>query len=136
METSKVQFDENLWFLMGEHCEGKHFLLGNAHTFRGRMLAWCPAKERSFFVSKSEIGKCSLETKFWVKGFLAGNEPDAPTDKNQDSVTPDTEEYKNWLAAVKLFAETGCWNEMQLDCEVCGRSLLPSEATVHQDCKT
>ncbi len=134
-ETFKVEFDEKLWFLMDGHCEGKHFLLGNAHTFVGRILAWCPTKERSFFVSTSEIEECSLVTRYWVKGFLCGNEPQPPRDENQDLLAPDSKEYQDWLKATKLFAETGYWNETQRNCEACGEALLPSQFAYHQECK-
>ena len=133
-ETPKVEFNEKLWFLMGEHCEGKHFLLGNAHTFTGRMLAWCPTKERSFFVSKSEIEECSLETEYWVKGFLVGTEPEPPKDENQDLVAPNSEVYQSWLKATELFAETGYWNETKRNCETCGETLLSSEFAHHEKC--
>lgn len=102
------QFDENLWFMMENHCEGKHYLLGNPHTFKGRISAWCPQKKASFFFSKSEIGECSNEAHYWIKGFLAGNEPEPKTDENGD-IDFESEEYKNWLKKVEDFRKTGIW---------------------------
>lgn len=120
-------FNEKLWFTMGSHCEGKHFLLGNPHTSKGRMLAWCPNKEISFFVSKLEMDNCSTEAEYWVRGFLAGNEPEPQTNENFD-VDFDSTEYQSWLKAIEGFAVSGYWNECQRNCEVCGEALLPSEA--------
>src|SRR5579885_3193266 len=73
-------YDEQLWFLQ-EGCDEKHFLIGNPHTFPGRMAAWCPKEQRGFCVSKSEMGECSRATRYWVEGFLRGNEPAYPTDE-------------------------------------------------------
>ena len=104
---NEIDYDVNLWFYH-KGCEGKHFLFGNPHTFPGRMWAWCEVKKRSFFVSKSEMGECSEQTTYWVKGFLAGNQPDAPTDENGD-VDYKSAEYKNWLRKLEEFEETGFW---------------------------
>ena len=78
-----LKYDSDLWF---EHkgCEGKHYLIGNPHTFPVRMWAWCPKKETTFFVSKSQIGEMSLQTKYWIKGFLTGNQPKPPAEENED----------------------------------------------------
>ena len=81
--TPDNDYDEMLWF---EHkgCDGKHYFLGNPHTFPGRMWAWCPVKESSFFVSKIEILKTSDQAEYWIKGFLSSNEPQPPADENGD----------------------------------------------------
>lgn len=99
--------DENLWFTMGSHCKGKHYLLRNAHTFVGRIDAWCPKKKVIFRIFKSEIDECSVEAKYWVQGFLAGNEPEAPRDEHGNLLEWDDPRHQEWLAAVKSFAETG-----------------------------
>lgn len=103
----KTQYDENLWF---EHkgCAGKHFLIGNPHTFPGRILAFCPKKDKTFFVSKNEIGNMSQQSDYWIKGFLIGNQPEPPTDENDD-VDFGSKEYIEWTKKVKLFNETGDW---------------------------
>lgn len=59
--------DERLWFEAS--CGGRDFLLeGGGHTFRGRMPAWCPAKEVSYRVSLAEMGAMSEEARYFVKG--------------------------------------------------------------------
>lgn len=105
--TNDLIFDSDLWF---EHngCEGKHYLLGNPHTFPGRMWAWCPKKETAFCVSKSEIGEMSIQAKFWIKGFLIGNQPKPPLNKNNE-VDYESQEYKDWKIKVDEFEETGLW---------------------------
>jgi hypothetical protein len=126
--SSELSFDERLWFTMGSHCSGRHYLLGNSHTFNGRMLAWCPYKQKSFYVSKLEIDESSVKTQYWVKGFLAGNEPEPPVDETGDALAPDSPQYQRWVATTKLFAETGYWCLGQRQCESCGEELLPSWA--------
>jgi len=119
-------FDPQLWFMGDEHCPGKHYLIGNSHTFRGRMRAWCPTMQRSFSVSKRGITECSLEAKYWIQGFLTGNEPDYPRNEDREPLPPEDPRSHRWEAAVALFAETGYWNESERTCEQCGAELLPS----------
>jgi len=122
----KIDYKENLWF---EHlgCEGKHYLIGNPHTFPGRMWAWCPKKERTFFVSKSEMGSMSEQAESWIKGFLSGNQPSPPTNEEGD-VDFDSKEYKTWSKAAELFLDTGYWWSGEVrKCENCETELLASE---------
>lgn len=85
--------DPVLWFTTG-HCEGRHYLLGNPHTFPGRLSAWCPSMRRGFSVSKSEIAECSNETTYFVKGFLSGQEAGAPSDEAGDLLPPDDASFE------------------------------------------
>ncbi len=107
--NEEPEYDEKLWFTMGSHCEGKHYLLRNAHTFVGRIDAWCPHKKVIFRVSKLGIDDCSVEANYWLQGFLAGNEPDAPRDENGDYLEWDQPKHQEWLAAIQQFAKTGEW---------------------------
>ena len=38
------------------------------------------------YLSRIKVGidECSIETKYWLQGFLAGNEPDAPRDAEEN----------------------------------------------------
>jgi hypothetical protein len=119
------ELDQDLWFHTG-HCEGRHYLLGNPHTFRGRLSAWCPTKQRSFCVSKSEITECSREASYFLKGFLSGQEIDAPVDEEGDLLPPDDPEYQAWINAIQIFQETGMWNARFRICDLCGARLVPS----------
>jgi hypothetical protein len=97
--------DEQLWFLH-LNCTGRHFILGNPHTFRGRMMGWCPKKRGSFFFSKSEIEDCSSETAAWVKGYLSGNELSPP--RNADNnLDVDSAEYRAWTVRMEAFRSSG-----------------------------
>jgi hypothetical protein len=100
---SEFKYDENLWF-EHENCEGKHYMIGNCHTFIGRMFAYCPIKKQTFCISKSEIGNKSTETEYWIKGFLSGNEPSPPGDNDFES-----KEFKKWKNKIKKFEKTGEW---------------------------
>lgn len=110
MSNDPPSFDEKLWFTMGSHCEGKHYLIGNPHTFFGRMWAWCPNKERTFFVSKAEMEDYSVEASYWIQGFLTGNQPEPPY-KKDETLTFESVEYQNWLKKVEKFNETGYWED-------------------------
>ncbi len=118
-------FDPDLWFTDGT-CPARHFLLGNSHTFVGRALAWCPEKRISYCVSKAEMQTCSRDAAYYMRGLLAGQEPDPPVDDERNllpSVHPD---YDAWLRATELLAATGVWNDRFRTCEDCGARLLQS----------
>jgi len=72
------------------------------------MMAWCPVKTRSFFVSKSEILETSSEAKYWIIGFLAGAEPEPPRNASRD-VDFESSEYRKWEQLVAEFRRTGNW---------------------------
>jgi hypothetical protein len=124
-QDDEPALDPDLWFT-SEHCDGRHFILGNAHTFRGRLSAWCPSKKRHFAVSKSEIVGCSRETTYFVNGFVSGQEPDVPLDEEGDRLRPDSPDYQAWARASELFKLTGSWNDRLRLCDRCGARLLPS----------
>ena len=130
-KKSAPEYDENLWFTMGDCCAGKHYLLYNSHTFPGRMGAWCPLKEVTFCVSKSEMTELSSQAVYWVKGFLAGNEPDAPTDKNGDYLPEDHPRYQHWRAEIEQFPETGYWKFFAYLCEECGAQASLTQDGIH-----
>jgi len=130
---NNLKYDKNLWF---EHlgCKGKHYLIGNPHTYVGRMWAWCPKEERTFFVSKADMGEMSEQAKFWVQGFLNGHEPDPPVNEDGD-VDFESLEYKTWTEAMVFFHETGFWTDQERKCEKCGKMILKSEPGVKcMDC--
>ena len=103
-------FDDQLWFLMGEHCEGKHYILGNPHTFPGRFLAWCPCKQVSFFASLAGVENCSVESRYWFQGLLHGSEPSPPRNSEGD-IDFDSLEYAEWLKRCEDFRATGYWDD-------------------------
>jgi hypothetical protein len=114
--------DPRLWFeMLG--CEGRHYLVdGNPHTFRGRMFFYCPRDDHYTRVSKTAITECSDETRYFIRGFLSGNEPPPPPD---DLGSP---ESVAWRRAVEEFRRTGYWwSGAARTCDRCGDELLPSE---------
>jgi hypothetical protein len=121
---TEPNFDPALWFRT-KSCKGMHFFLANPHTGFGRLSAWCTEKRDSTYVSKSDIVDCSKEAAYFLKGFLSGQEPDAPID---DEGLPafDTADYQAWLRARDLFQETGHWGHCFKVRDVCGARLLPS----------
>ena len=123
---SNIEFENELWFELEEHCEGKHYIAGNPHTFNGRISAYCPQKDVYFNVSFEEIVDMSQEAKYWIKGFLSGNEPPPPIDEEGDLHSPTHEEYIHWEKSIELFHKTGHWYAGDRDCEVCGKKLLNS----------
>ena len=44
------------------------------------MYFYCPQQNLYARVSKVEIGRCSEETRYFIRGYLSGNEPPPPRD--------------------------------------------------------
>jgi hypothetical protein len=114
--------DPLLWF--EAPCGGRDLLVGNGGTFRGRMSAWCPDKQVSYNVSLAEMGQMSQEARYWVAGFLAGNQPGPPPPPDPDADT-DPGDLTAWRAATGRFRRTGQWFGRWRTCQTCGRVLLP-----------
>ena len=55
---------------------GRCRLLGNAHTFPGRIAAWSETLASNVTISRSDVRDASPEAWAWIEGFLAGNEPE------------------------------------------------------------
>lgn len=121
-----MEYDENLWFYH-QGCEGKHYLLGNPHIVAGRIWAYCPCTNQTIFISLADIGECSLESKYWLKGYLHGSQPDPPIDP-EIGVDFQSESYQIWLQSAELFLETGFWSDQLRNCKKCGKKLMASES--------
>jgi hypothetical protein len=87
---------------MSTHCSGWHFLVGNPHTFTGRMAAWCQDQQVEISVSLREMTYVSLGASFWIRGFLSGSEPHPPAAEN-----PAVDDA--WGAARREYRSTGEW---------------------------
>ena len=73
----------------------------------------------------------SPEAIYWIKGFLTGNEPDAPMDKNHDDYLPkDHPKHQHWRAEIEQFPETGYWNFFKYFCEKCGAEASYTEGGI------
>ena len=97
--------DGRLWFEAS--CGGRDYLVeAGGHTFPGRMLAWCAERGREYLVSLDEMGAMSDEARYFVRGYLAGNEPGLPQEA-EEGVAPHDQEA--WLAATARFRRTGRW---------------------------
>jgi hypothetical protein len=93
------------------HCDAPHYLVGNSHTFRGRMSAWCVALGQEISISKSDVIDAPAEAQIWIDGFLRGNE--APPPILADSVPDEVVERMeaDWDERRVRFRETGVWTE-------------------------
>ncbi|MGM1047781.1 MAG: hypothetical protein ACQEXX_16795 [Bacillota bacterium] len=92
----------------------------------GEYQRYCPQKDVFFNVSLGEIGDMPLNTKYWIKGFLSGNEPSPPVDEEGDIYRPIHEDNIHWDKSVALFHKTGSWYSDERNCTICGMKLLNS----------
>lgn len=100
--------DPRLWVRV-DGIEGRCFLLGNNHTFRGRICAYSESDRTAFGISKCQIVEQSDEAGYWIEGFLNGAEP-----RGEDMFGPrflDDEDglRERWWKALELFHESGSW---------------------------
>ncbi len=95
------EVDPDLEFIC-THCDGWHFLVGNPHTFTGRMAAWCQDQQAEFSVSLSEMTYVSLGASIWIKGFLSGSEPPPPAAGGVSAEAA-------WEMARQEYRSTGEW---------------------------
>ena len=93
----------------------------------GRMSAWCPDTQVSYNVSLAEMGQMSQEARYYVTGFLAGNQPEPPPLSDLDAEI-DPGDLTAWKAAAARFRRTGLWLGRWRTCQACGRALLPDTA--------
>jgi hypothetical protein len=102
--------DRALWFEPGCCSDGQHYLHHNPHTFPGRMGAYCEAHDSTLSVSLSEIEQASEPARYWIRGFLSGNEPPPPLDSEGYEID-DLEDprWDRWREAVAQFRKTGAW---------------------------
>jgi hypothetical protein len=91
------------------------------------MLAYCPHDPHfpGYHVSLSEITAMSMESEYFVRGYLCGSEPEAPIDSEGDV---DPEDEKAWYQAIRRFHRTGSWFARWRTCDICGCVLLPDTA--------
>ena len=103
-------YDERLWITRAG-VDGRGYLLGNPHTYRGRMAVWFPAIDDQLYVSKCEVVDASPEAGAWIAGYLSGSEMDAhelfgPEMANAED---DDERWERWRGLLREYRETGDW---------------------------
>lgn len=107
MSDEVPALDERLWFEV-ENCPGRHVFLDGNPTILGRMYAWCPNKKTTTRVSKSDVVDASDESRYFIKGFLAGSEPAPPTD-DEGRLSSDLAAVAEWRANCAEWRLTGSW---------------------------
>jgi hypothetical protein len=99
--------DPRLWFEM-DGCPSRHYLVDGNSTVLGRMYFYCPLRDLTTRVSKSEMTVCSEEAGYFVRGFLAGSEPGPPVDED-GILLDDDAAVEAWRGATIVWRRTGGW---------------------------
>ena len=108
-KRTQPKTEPRLWVTMKRGCTGKHFLLWASHTFPGRFSAWCPVKKRTANCSLGDVHRCSTEATWWLRGFLAGNEPEPPRGEDAAFLDSTDPKSKAWERTARRFKKTGSW---------------------------
>jgi hypothetical protein len=69
----------------------------------------------------------SPQARYYVAGFLAGNQPGPPPPPDPDAGI-DPAVLSTWKTATSRFRRTGLWLGRWHTCQACGRFLLPDTA--------
>ena len=108
--------DAELWFMSPhERCgSGRDYLFDSHwHTHPGRMSAYCPHDPAwpDYRISLSELpDDLPTATRYWVRGFLAGNLPPGPDIDDEDNEDAEnTAEFREWKRRAEEFSRTGVW---------------------------
>ena len=111
MDELPDDIDPALW-IRCRRTDGRDYLVErNPHTFPGRMGAFCPHSEEhpDYNVSIGEAQECSPEARLWMRGFVAGNEPDAPLDSCGYELDESDPKVQAWDEARQGYLESGYW---------------------------
>jgi hypothetical protein len=106
--TIPDDLDPSLWIEV-EGVAGRCYLIGNPHTFRGRMYAYSEGLARDLAVSRADIRNSSTEARYWVEGFLSGNEPDGDQMFGPAFLDQDDRLAERWQNALSHFTQAGNW---------------------------
>ena len=113
--------DPEMWFVSStpECAGGRDYLWDSLwHTFPGRMSAYCPHRPEhpDYRISLSQLpDDLPAATRYWVRGFLAGNLPGP-----EDDWEWETTEMADWRRRASAFVRTGRWESIDVDRDVPG----------------
>jgi hypothetical protein len=110
-EAAHSATDPDLWVEVAGH-DGKLFIMGNPHTFPGRITGWSYEGNHSLYFSKAEVTAASDAARWWIDGFLHGNEPSLAEylgiDPGQaERLEDDDPGVARWRDAVGAFRSSG-----------------------------
>ena|ERR1019366_3483293 len=111
MENLPDWIDPTLWIGCRRGGDWDYLVEDNPHTFPGRMSAFCPhvTENPHYNVSIGEVTECSPESKIWMRGFVAGSEPDIPLDSEGYELDEDDPKALAWAEARPEYIKTGYW---------------------------
>ena len=105
-----VDLDPALWIEV-KGVSGRCYLFGNPHTFRGRMYAYSEDLATDLAVSKSQIRDASPEARYWIAGFLVGNEPSEIEALGDDESVDAEVRTRRWQEMCADFRRSGFWRD-------------------------
>ena len=110
--------DPNLWVEV-DGLDGKLFIMGNPHTYPGRITGWSYEGNHSYYFSKDEVTAASDAARYWIDGFLSGNEPTLAEylgigPEQAARLDDDDAAIARWHEALHAFCTTGDFPELVL----------------------
>jgi hypothetical protein len=101
----------DLWVEVASY-PGRLFIMGNPHTFTGRITGWSFDRDESFYFSKGDVTDASDAARWWLDGYLHGSEPEfeqffALDPSTLGEIDDDDARWAEWRAALQEFRATG-----------------------------
>ena len=79
--------DTALWVELTDS-DVRWYVCGNPHTFPGRFDVWSPDLDVALTIGKDEVVAASEPARWWIDGYLHGNEPSIYEFLELDPATP------------------------------------------------
>lgn len=102
--------DPALWVELTDS-DVRWYVCGNPHTFPGRFDVWSPDLDVALTISKDEVVAASDPARYWIEGFLHGNEPSIYEFLGLDPATAEIDDadpgWARWRQALEEFRRTG-----------------------------
>ena len=101
----------DLWVEVADY-PGRLHIMGNPHTFPGRVTAWSFERNESLYFSKDDVTEASEAARWWLDGYLHGSEPEfeeyfAIEAGDMGDVDEADPRWAEWRAALEEFRATG-----------------------------
>jgi hypothetical protein len=103
-----VRFDRALWVESGGE---RGYIVGNARTHRGLFHVCFPDRRYLSTVSAYQLTATSTEARYWLRGFLTGQEPSIDEylgrDRSEEDYNPTDEERARYITFLERCVNEG-----------------------------
>jgi hypothetical protein len=128
LDDGTWDIDRRLWVVSRNETGLGGYITGGGFTFPGRFYVFWTNQRAAYSTSLSDIGTCSVESSYWLHGFLVGQHPGPWFSKAFDKHDDSDPRYQIYESALQMFTLTGVWrtrSEPVFCCAQCGSPFHP-----------